>query len=120
MLSKSKIFKKYFEVLGNSVTINREDGSEIKLFAAIEQTWRKNKNRFEAVASKLGQARNDYYIYIGPYDVDVTVLTNKDIVHCNGSEYYFLNADSVSVGNEIQYYTGVLKRIYEEDDNVFG
>ncbi|MGN0523988.1 MAG: hypothetical protein ACI4IG_06920 [Eubacterium sp.] len=119
MLSKSKICKKYFRLLGNSVTLVTADGGEKQFFAAIQQTWRKNKTRFEALESKLGQVHNDYYLYLGPADVDITTLSRRDILRCNGNEYYFVVTDSVSVGDRVQYYTGVLKRIYKEDGNVF-
>lgn len=119
MADKSEICKKYISRLGNSVKIINADGSEINFFAAVEQTWRKNKSRFEFTSSELGRVRNDYYIYFGPCDVDITALDEKAILICDEKEYCFVVSHKVCSNDEVLYYTGVLKRIYREDGNVF-
>ncbi len=119
MKNKSEICKKYLKQLGNTVTIITADGSKREFFAAVEQTWRKNKSRFEFSSTELGKVRNDYYIYFGPCDVDITVLDENAVLLCNGIEYCFVIAHGVFSNDEIVYYTGVLKRIYREDENVF-
>lgn len=119
MFDKSAICKKYLKKLGKDIHFVNSDGSEERCFAVIEQTWRKNKSRFEDQNYKIGRNYNDYYIYIGPSDFDITVLTEEDCIVCDGTKFFFVKTEKVVTGGTVQFYTGVLKKIYEEDDDVF-
>lgn len=88
-------------------------------YAVIDQTWKKNKSLFEESSSKIGRYYKNYYYYIGPYDINIKEFDNGDYVEFSGDRLYFVQKDAVIVGGTIQYYTGVLKKIEEGDENVF-
>lgn len=119
MIDKSIICRRYLKKLGKCISFVNADGSEEEHFAVIEQTWRKNKSKFEDSSYKLGRNYNDYYAYIGSADFDVTVLTNDDYIICDNEKYYFIKTQKVIVGGNVQFYTGILKKIFEEDEYVF-
>lgn len=109
------VIKQKISLLGNSCKIMCADGED-SVVAIIDPVWPRTKSRFEGIYSKIGEVNTDYSIYIGPYDYDITRLSRDDTVISNGKSYYFVRADGCYVGGALQYYTGVLKRIYEEDD----
>ncbi|MFR5875370.1 MAG: hypothetical protein ACLUFN_02645 [Eubacterium sp.] len=118
-LDKSKICKAYLKKLGKSVKLVKSDGSETEFFAVIGQTWNKNKSKFEDLSSRIGRYYNDYYTYIGPSDYDITVFNENDYIEYNGVRYFFVRQEAVIVGDTVQYYTGIMKKIFEENPDVF-
>ncbi len=110
----SKECKKYLQKLGQSVIVT-DGGKVIRLHAVIIQTWRKNKSRFEDTVTEIGRARKDYYQYIGPADVDICAFNDDARLECDGVKYAFLKKECVKAGDRAQFYTGMMKRIYEED-----
>lgn len=115
----SRVVEHYLNKLGRPITVKKSDNSEDSFFAVIEQTWKKNKSKFEDSSSMIGRADNEYYEYFGPADYDITELTKNDYVISDGRKYFFVKTEKVVVGGFVQYYTGILKRIFEEDGNVF-
>lgn len=118
-IDKSEICREYLSRIGKTVRLVRADGSEEQFFAVIGQTWLKNKSKFEDLLSKIGMYYNDYYTYIGPSDYDITVLSDNDYIEYCGVRYFFVRQEAVVVGDTVQYYAGVLKRIAEEESDVF-
>lgn len=116
----SQVISRYLRRLGRPVTILCRGNDNLNFYAVIEQTWHRDKTRFEPSYSPLGGVINDYYDYFGPCDIDITVLTEDDCLVCDGVKYFFVKSQCVRVGGYIQYYTGMLKRVNEEDENVFG
>ncbi len=116
----NQVISRYLRRLGRPVTIISEDKNNAEFYAVIEQTWHRDKTKFEPSYSKLGGVIDEYYDYFGPADIDITDMSREDYVLCDGIKYFFVKAQRVTVGGYIQYYTGMLKRVYEEDGNVFG
>lgn len=116
MIDKGKIIKKYLSMLGKDVSIVKNDGSTVKFRAVIEQTWRRNKSRFEDVSSKIGQYYNDYYFYYGPYDIDISETGTDEYLLSDGIKYELIRYERVIIDTEIQFYTAVLKKILEAED----
>lgn len=115
-----QVISRYLRRLGRSVTVLCRDKDDLNFYAVIEQTWHRDKTRFEPSYSRLGGVINDYYDYFGPCDIDVTTLTEEDYLVCDGKKYIFVKSECVKVGDYIQYYSGMLKRVNEEDSDVFG
>ena len=114
----SKQIKAHLKKLGKPLTI--DDGAlHLTADAVVEQTWRKNKSRFEEISSKAGRYYKDYYNYIGPYDIDIKTLSDEAVVTVLGESFYFVQKERVTVGGVVQYYRGILKRAEEGDTNVF-
>lgn len=119
MLDKSSLIKKYLKILGRSIAVSKEDGSEDCVFAVIRSLWAKNKAYFEENQLEIGRVYNEYCQYIGPSDLDITALTKRDVVVCGDVKYIFVKAEAVKTGNKVQYYSGILKRVWEDDDNAY-
>ena len=112
------IIKAQLKNAGKLITVHCGE-NEISAWAVIEQTWRRNKSRFEEKSSKIGRYYRDYYNYIGPYDVDIKELDGEDYVEYDGEKYYFVLRERVSVSGVTQYYRGILKKAEEGDTDVF-
>ena len=105
---------------GRTCTITKADGTVETVGAVIQQVWRRLKSKFESTTTGLGGTYTDYYLYYGPADCDITRLTQADIFESDGKKFYFVRSDRVLVGDTVQFYSGVLKLIYEGDSDVFG
>lgn len=119
MIDKSSLCKRYFKLLGKEMSLVKSDGGRDTVFAVVNQTWRKNKSRFENNATAAGFYYNDYYTYFGPSDFDIYNIKGNDYLMFDGVKYEFIRRERVIIGGRVQFYTGILKRIAEEDDNVF-
>ena len=114
----TKTIKSHLRILGAPIRACK--GNEVyDGYAVIDQSWKKNKYLFEESSSKIGRYYRNYYYYIGPYDINIKEFTNEDYIEYGGDKLYFIKKDAVSVGGTVQYYTGVLKKIEEGDENVF-
>ncbi len=117
-MNYSNIIKAQLRIAGKPFTVT--DGEENQSgWAVIEQTWRKNKSRFEENSSKIGRYYRDYYNYIGPFDIDIKALSENAVVTVADEKFYFVQKERVSTGGYTQYYRGILKRAEEGDINVF-
>lgn len=120
IVDKSRLCAVLFAKYGRKCTIHMSDGRVIMTSAILQQLWRKLKTKFEPVMTRIGEVYSDYYAYYGPADCDITAMTSKDILETDGIGYYFVRTEKVNVGNTVQYYAGILKRIREGDHDVFG
>lgn len=116
---KKEIIKDQINRAGKTVCLKDGSWTSVPFFACLSCLWRKKTSDFEPDMEQLGTADPEYYLYIGPYDHDITALTEDALVISNNEEYEFKNADAVMFGNEIIYYAGILKKIkgtdYDED-----
>lgn len=119
MIDKSSLFKRYFKLLGKEMSLVKSDGGRDTVFAVVNQIWRKNKSLFESNATAAGFYYNDYYTYFGPSDFDIYNIKGDDYLTFDGVKYEFIRREKVIVGGKVQFYTGILKRIAEEGENVF-
>lgn len=114
ILDKRSVIEQYLHHIGRSVILIK-NGKPTEVCAVIEQTWKRNKSRFEKSNSEIGRYFQGYYIYYGPASFDITSLSDEDTVEIDGESYYFVQSESVKAGNIIQYYRGVLKKAYGEE-----
>lgn len=114
-IDKSKIIAQYIKRLGQECIVKHANGDEDSVFAVLQPVWRKAKSKFEGVNSPIGEVKNDYYIYIGPVDYDITTLGKKDTLICDNKRFFFERAEKSMVSNIPHYCTGVLKRAYGEE-----
>lgn len=119
MLDKSTVIEKYLGLLGKQMSIIKNNGGEDSVLAVVTQTWKKNKTQFENKSYEIGRSYNAYYSYIGPASCDITALCEDDYLVCDGVRYYFVRTDKIKIGDRIQFYTGILKKVWESDDNEF-
>lgn len=84
-------------------------------YCTLQQTWRKNKSNFEDEKTPIGRVRKEFYLYLGPYDHDITVLCDDAFLVSHGIRYRFIKREAVRLGDIIIYYTGILERVWEDE-----
>lgn len=117
ILDNNKIIEKFLKLTGKSV-IAVCGGKPQEIFAVVEQTYKRNKSRFEDEASMIGRRFNDYYIYYGPASFDIELLGEDDYLLIDGTKFYFIKKEKIKVNNFVQYYWAVIKK-EEGSENVF-
>ena len=119
MVNKKDLCTKYLEKLGRTICYVDSKGEEVEFCGVIQQTWRKNKTRFDDVKTEIGRVDSDFYLYLGPYHIDICALPEDTCLICDGVKYLFLKKDKVSVGDSLHFFTGVLRRVWEDEDGYF-
>lgn len=114
----SKAVMPMIEKYSHSCTITTKNGSVITSRVMAEQLWRRDKVRFEAYPTDIGFNQKNYII--GIFTLDVTGFGRDDILTLMGTDYYFIKSSAVVVGDEILYYTAVLREAVKGDKDVFG
>jgi hypothetical protein len=118
-MNVKNICNNYFKKIGKTVTLYTTADNGVTYHAVVSQTWRKNKAKFEESLTELGRVSNDYYIYLGPADYDICALGDEAYILCDGERFKFLKTERVIVGDKVQFFTAVLKKIWECDSNAF-
>ena len=114
----SKAVMPMIEKYSHSCTITTKNGSVITSRVMAEQLWRRDKVRFEAYPTDIGFNQKNYII--GIFTLDVTGFGRDDILTLMGTDYYFIESSAVVIGDEILYYTAVLREAVKGDKDVFG
>ncbi|MGN1202223.1 MAG: hypothetical protein ACI4RF_02935 [Eubacterium sp.] len=114
-MTKAYIIKKQLDRAGRNVCLKDGEWVSTPFNACISHLWRKKSSAFEPGYTELGKSFYEYYLYIGPYNHDITVLSENGIVEMDGSQFEFKCADAVTFGGQVVYYTGILKRLRGAD-----
>lgn len=117
-IDKSKTLEKTISAVGNTIRIVREDGTELRGRALVQNAWTRQHLRYDRHAAEPGRYSSRYWLYIGPPSLDITVLNDGDTLYCDRETYYFIQQEAVKMNDTVQYYRGILKKA-EEDDDVF-
>lgn len=108
--------KKELRGAGVRACLTDGDWTSMPFYCTLQQTWRKNKSNFESIKTEIGTVSRDYYLFIGPYDHDVTALSDDAVLTINGVRFAFLKREAIRLGDGVIYYTGILKRIWEDEN----
>lgn len=108
---KKDVIRKQLEKSGRTVYIKDGEWTSVPFKACVSHLWRKKTSSFEPDYTELGKSYYEYYLYIGPYSHDITVLSENAVLELGSERFEFRCADAVSFGEEIVYYTGILKRL---------
>ena len=119
MLRFEKTVKQYLKAVGREMTAVYENGEEVTFFAVAEQTWKKNKTKFEEKATKIGRAYNEYYYIVCPYDINLCEFGKDDVIFIDSQPYEVERCERVKAGGTVQFYRGIVKKLEEADENVF-
>ncbi|MCH5321282.1 MAG: hypothetical protein J1E36_05935 [Eubacterium sp.] len=114
-MNRAHIIKKQLDKAGRCVYLKDGEWTSTPIRATISHLWRKKTSSFEPKYTELGMSRADYYLYIGPYNHDITSLSQDAVLTADGEQYEFKCADAVLFGEEVIYYTGILKRLTGAD-----
>ena len=110
-MNRANIIKRQLEKAGKTICLKDGEWISTPFNACISHLWRKKTSSFEPEYSELGKSSLQYYLYIGPYNHDITALSEEAVAEVNGENYEFKCADAVTFAGEVIYYTGILKRL---------
>ncbi len=110
-MTKANIIKRQLEKAGRTVYFSDGSWTSTPISACVSHLWRKKTSDFEPEYTELGQSFREYYLYTGPYNHDITSLSADALVLIDNNKYEIKCADAVTFGNEVIYYTAILKRL---------
>ncbi len=116
-MNNSYKIKKGLEKVGKEVFLADGEWNSTPFYAVVEQRWKSNKTDFEARQTMIGNVSTDFFTYIGPSDHDIMAVSDDGWLMCDGEKYIFKKKEKVSVGGYTQYYWGILRRVWEEEDD---
>ncbi|MCM1285169.1 MAG: hypothetical protein NC213_08275 [Acetobacter sp.] len=114
-MKEANIVKHQLDKIGNSVYLQDGSWNSMPYKASISRLWKKKSSNFETIHTELGEALSVYYLYAGPYNHDITVLSDDAVLVYNDEKYEFKYKDAVKIKDETVYYSGVLRKIREAD-----
>lgn len=94
------------------------DWTSMPFYAVVEDKWRDNQTNFEYVKTEIGKVSADYYTYIGPFDHDIEALSPAAMLIMDGVKYTFKKREKIVCGDDVQFYTGVLRKVWGSDDDL--
>ncbi|MCD7723313.1 MAG: hypothetical protein LUH82_05125 [Clostridiales bacterium] len=101
---------------GRQVQLTDGDWASVPFYAVVEDKWRDNQTNFEYVKTALGNVSADYYTYIGPFDHDIEALSNTAQLIMDGDKFIFKKREKIVCAGQVQFYTGVLRKIWGSGD----
>lgn len=116
-MDKSLIIKNQLDKIGSQVYLIDGDWTSMPFNACISHLWRKKSTAFEPDYTSLGAVSNKYYLYIGPYNHNICVLSDDAVLILNDEKYEFKCKDPVLFGGQTVYYTGVLRKLEGDEEN---
>lgn len=113
-----KITSRLIDKYAKRCTVTTKDGKVITAKVMTEQLWKNDKVRFETTPTQIGYNQKNYIKCI--FTFDVTSFGKDDIMTFMGKNYYFVKSSPVCVGEEVIYYSAVLREVIKGDEDVFG
>ena len=106
-----------FDKHGRKVGIYDSNGSEIsKTSAFISPLRYKNKMYLYGGNTEIGYNSQGHYLYIGPPDVDLTVLSEGGYISCENEKYRIDRAEKVYKGSDVFYIWAIVRVIVEIEE----
>lgn len=107
--------KRCIEKYGISATLKdfTKGNAEITEFKALVQALRyKNKVYLRGTYTEIGKNQQDYYLYIGPGDVDISNADGvKKTLTIGGVEYITDRTEKHYIGDENIYVWGIIRPV---------
>lgn len=116
-MNKAYKIKNGLKKTGKKVFLTDGDWCSTPFFAVIEQRWKSNKSNFEYRETEIGRVSTDYFTYIGPFDHNIEAISENGYLCCGNEKYIFKKKEKVDVGGTVQYFWGILRRVWEADDD---
>lgn len=102
------IFKPY----GRNVTL--DDEGNTKTYKALIQPLRyKNKMYLDGIYTEIGFNSQGHYLYIGPPDPDLTLVSDSAFISSDGTSYQIDRAERVYMGDHVFYIWAIIRTIVE-------
>ena len=113
------IIRFQLEKYGQPCTIKLSNGEVITSFVVTKRLWQNDKTKLEADFSMIGKNEKDYISAFLPLCLPDVRLGENDIMQLNSEEFYFVKSTTYRFGGDVLYHYCVLRRINQEDEDVF-
>lgn len=118
-MDKTRDIQKIMKLCGRTACFETDGACSDTFKCLIASTWRNNKTNFEPAAQPAGFAETDYYVYLGPADRDITALPDTAFVLSKDERYVFKKREAFVVGDNVQFYWGILRRCTEDENGFY-
>lgn len=106
--------KRMLRAYGGRTVLHDVDGWHSHTFYALLQPLRyKNKMYLEGTYTPIGRSDRGYYLYTGPYDHDLTKLTDAAVVEAADARYTIDRAEKVFLNGVCVYVWAILRAVTE-------
>lgn len=112
-MNKAYKIKRYLKKVGKEVVLADGSWCSSPFYAVIEPKWRKNKSNFENVKTEIGFVSADYFTYLGPFDHNIESISVDGYLILDGVKYIFKKKECIKCDDEVQFYSGILRRVWE-------
>lgn len=113
-MKKAYKIKKGLQAVGREVLLADGAWHSTPFYAVLEPRWKNDKTDFENKPTEIGKVRADYYTYIGPYDHNTLALSDDACLYADGVKYIFKKREAVKLQNEVLFYSGIVRRVWDE------
>lgn len=115
-MRKNERVKRLMNRYGQTVHAETESGERSSDYKAFVQPVRyKNKMYLNAVESPIGTVDENYYLYVGPYDVQLNMINEPVTIHSAIMACTVERSEAVFLNNEILYIWAILRRVIEDE-----
>ncbi len=118
-MNKSKQIKRALNICGKKAKIVDADHESDCFNCIISSTWRRNKTNFEFDTTEAGFMQKDFYVFIGPADMNVMKISDDARIECIDDKFVFKKREPYIVDNIVQFYWGILRICTEDKDGFF-
>ena len=95
--------------------VSADGETVIGTHAFISPLRYKNKMYLYGVNTEIGYNSQGHYLYIGPPDVDLSLIAEGGYIVCENEKYRIDRAEKVYKGNEVFYIWAIIRVIVEPD-----
>lgn len=99
---------------GQTVHFIDKDWTSTPFKAFVQSVRYKNKMYLKDVNTPLGLANQDYFLYIGPYDHQLSQLSAEAVVRQEENKYVVVKSECVKFGNKVCYVWAIMQRLWED------
>ena len=115
-MRKNERIKRLINRYGQTVCAETESGERSPDYKAFVQPVRyKNKMYLNAVESPIGTVSENYYLYVGPYDVQLNSVNEPVNIHTAIMTCTVERTECVFLDDEILYIWAILRRVIEDE-----
>lgn len=111
--------KKFFERYGKSAvyTVIGQQRQITEFKAFIQPLRYKNKLYLRGKYTEIGKNKEDYYLYIGPPEVDVSAVDGIfTLLEIDGTGYLVYRTEKHSIGEKDIYIWAIIRPIVEDSE----
>lgn len=117
-MNKAYKIKNELRKVGREVFLADGDWISTPFWAVVSPRWRYSKSDFENEKTQIGEVSADYFTYIGPFDHNIECISENGFLLADGVKYVFKEKECVKCGGSVQFFSGVLRRVEGEDDDI--